>query len=121
VAQVDGDRQRPPGLVPRGALRHVRSLGAYSHAGGIWEGKPIEGYAEHLMRRMKVPSAVYKEKVVSQFNPTAFNADEWISLAKKAGMAYFIITSKHHDGFAMYDSDVSDYNVVKATPWKHDR
>ncbi len=94
--------------------------GAYSHAGGIWEGKPIEGYAEHLMRRMKVPTAVYRDKVVAQFNPTQFNADEWISLAKKAGMAYFIITSKHHDGFAMYDSDVSDYNVVKATPWKHD-
>jgi alpha-L-fucosidase len=94
--------------------------GAYSHVGGIWQGKPVEGYAEHLMRKMKIPTAEYREKLVAAFNPTEFNADEWISLAKRAGMAYFIITSKHHDGFAMFDSDVSDYNVVKASAWKRD-
>jgi alpha-L-fucosidase len=94
--------------------------GAYSHVGGIWEGKPVEGYSEHLMRKMKIPTAVYQQKLVAPFNPSEFNADEWIGLAKRAGMAYFIITSKHHDGFAMYDSDVSDYNVVKASAWKRD-
>jgi alpha-L-fucosidase len=94
--------------------------GVYSHAGGVWEGKPVDGYAEHIMRKMKIPTAVYQEKLVGHFNPTAFNADEWVAAAKKAGMGYLIITAKHHDGFAMYDSAVSDYNVVKATPWKHD-
>ncbi len=94
--------------------------GVYSHVGGVWEGKPIEGYAEHLMRKEKIPSAVYQEKLVAKFNPTAFDADEWMAAAKKAGMSYFIITAKHHDGFAMYDSAVSEYNIVKQTPWKKD-
>ena len=94
--------------------------GAYSHLGGIWNGEPVEGYAEHIMRKQKIPSAVYQEKLAAPFNPTEFNADEWMANAKKAGMAYFIITSKHHDGFAMFDSQVSDYNVVKVSAWKHD-
>jgi alpha-L-fucosidase len=63
---------------------------------------------------------VYRQEVAGKFNPVDFNADEWIRLAKEAGMGYFIITAKHHDGFAMYDSQVSDYNVVKATPFARD-
>ena len=59
-------------------------------------------------------------ELVTGFNPTQFNADEWVATAKRAGMSYLIITSKHHDGFAMYDSDVREYNVVKASAWKHD-
>jgi alpha-L-fucosidase len=94
--------------------------GAYSHVGGVWEGEPVEGYAEHLMRKKKIPTAVYRDKLVAPFNPTQFNADEWVKNLKNAGMGYLIITSKHHDGFAMYDSDVSEYNVVKASAWKHD-
>jgi alpha-L-fucosidase len=94
--------------------------GVYSELGGVWEGSPVQGYAEHIMRRKKLSVKDYKEKVAAIFNPKEFNADEWVSTAKKAGMGYLIITSKHHDGFAMYDSAVSDFNVVKATPWKHD-
>jgi alpha-L-fucosidase len=94
--------------------------GVYSGLGGVWEGTPVKGYAEHIQRIMKIPGPVYQEKVAGQFNPRDFNADEWIGAAKHAGMRYFIITSKHHDGFAMFDSNVSDYNVVKATPWHHD-
>jgi alpha-L-fucosidase len=94
--------------------------GAYSPAGGVWNGKPVEGYAEHIMRKEKIPALVYQDKLVATFNPTQFNADEWVATAKRAGMSYMIITSKHHDGFAMYDSDASDYNVVKASAWKHD-
>jgi alpha-L-fucosidase len=94
--------------------------GVYAHAGGVWEGKPVEGYAEHLQRKAKIPIAVYREKLAGQFNPTGFDADEWIRTLKNAGMGYLIITAKHHDGLAMYDSAVSDYNVVKATPWKRD-
>ena len=56
----------------------------------------------------------------ARFNPTGFDADAWIAAAKRAGMGYFVITAKHHDGFAMYDSAVSDYNIVEATPWKRD-
>jgi alpha-L-fucosidase len=94
--------------------------GAYSHVGGVWEGKPVEGYAEHIMRKLKISSADYRAKLVAPFKPTGFNADEWVKQAKQAGMGYLIITSKHHDGFAMYDSAVSEYNVVKASAWKHD-
>jgi alpha-L-fucosidase len=93
--------------------------GIYSLPGGEWKGKKVDGYAEHLMRKEKIPRAEYLE-LAHRFNPTRFNADQWVRLAKQAGMKYLIITSKHHDGFAMFDSDVSDYNVVKQTAWKHD-
>jgi alpha-L-fucosidase len=93
--------------------------GVYSLPGGEWKGKKVSGYAEHLMRKEKIPRSEYLE-LAHQFNPVKFNADEWISNAKKAGMRYFIITAKHHDGFAMFDSQASDYNIVKQTPFKRD-
>jgi alpha-L-fucosidase len=93
--------------------------GIYSLPGGEWKGKKVDGYAEHLMRKEKITRAEYLE-LAHQFNPVKFNADEWVKTAKEAGMRYLIITAKHHDGFAMYNSDVSDYNVVKQTAWKHD-
>lgn len=93
--------------------------GIYSLPGGEWKGKKVEGYAEHLMRKEKVPRAEYLE-LAHQFNPVQFNAEEWVHTAKAAGMHYMVITAKHHDGFAMYDSKVSDYNVVMQTAWKHD-
>jgi len=94
--------------------------GVYSGLGGTWQGKPVKGYAEHIQRMLKIPIPVYREQVAGKFNPTEFNADEWIRTAKEAGMGYFIITAKHHDGFAMFDSKVSDYNILKATPFKRD-
>src|SRR4051812_25343983 len=94
--------------------------GVYSELGGEWHGQPVVGYAEHIMRKSRIPIDVYKSDVAGRFNPTKFNADEWVKLAHDAGMGYIVITSKHHDGFAMYDSDVSDFNVVKQTPWHHD-
>ncbi len=94
--------------------------GVSSYLGGAWQGQSYGGYAEHIQRARKIPMAVYRQEVVEKFNPTEFNADEWIRLAKAAGMGYFVITAKHHDGFAMYDSKVSDYNVVKATPFARD-
>jgi alpha-L-fucosidase len=93
--------------------------GVYSLPGGEWKGKKVDGYAEHLMRKEKIPRAEYLE-LAHQFNPVKFNADQWVQTAKRAGMRYIIITAKHHDGFAMYNSLVSDYNVVKQTAWKHD-
>jgi alpha-L-fucosidase len=93
--------------------------GVYSLPGGEWKGKKVSGYAEHLMRKERIPRSEYLE-LAHKFNPVKFNADEWISNAKKAGMRYFIITAKHHDGFAMFDSKASDYNIVKQTPFKRD-
>ncbi len=94
--------------------------GVYSQAGGEWKGQPVSGYAEHMMRKCKIPREVYLKEVVSSFNPIQYNPAEWGSMAKAAGMGYIVITSKHHDGFAMYDSKVSDYDIVDATPYGKD-
>ena len=94
--------------------------GVSSVLGGTWNGRPYQGYAEHIQRMAKIPVPVYHEKVAGAFNPTNFDADAWIKLAKDTGMGYFIITAKHHDGFAMFASKASPWNVVDATPWHHD-
>jgi alpha-L-fucosidase len=93
--------------------------GIYSLPAGEWKGKKVSGYAEHLMRKEKISKKDYLE-VAHQFNPVLFDADKWILDAKKAGMNYFIITAKHHDGFAMYDSKVSDFTIIKQTAFKRD-
>jgi hypothetical protein len=94
--------------------------GVYSGLSGTWQGKKYGGYAEHIQRMAKIPIPVYLKEVAGSFNPMEFNADEWIRLAKQAGMGYFVITAKHHDGFAMYDSKISPNNIVAATPFKRD-
>lgn len=93
--------------------------GLYSLPAGEWNGKQVKGYSEHLMRKEKITRAAYLD-LAHIFNPVKFNAEEWILTAKRAGMRYFIITAKHHDGFAMYDSKVSDFNVLKQTPFRRD-
>lgn len=93
--------------------------GVYSLPGGKWKGKKVSGYAEHLMRKEKISRNEYLD-LAHQFNPEKFNAEEWILNAKKAGMKYFIITAKHHDGFALYDSKFSDFDIVDQTPFKRD-
>lgn len=85
--------------------------GVYSVPAGIWNGKPFDGYSEHLMRKAQIPLKEYKEKLVYTFNPVDFNADEWMRNVSEAGMKYFIITSKHHDGFAMFPSDAYPYDI----------
>ena len=94
--------------------------GVYSGLSGTWNGKKYGGYGEHIQRMAQIPIPVYHKEVAGKFHPTEFNADEWIKLAKEAGMGYFVITAKHHDGFAMYDSKVSDATIVKATPFARD-
>jgi len=93
--------------------------GVYSEAAGEWKGKRVPGYAEHLMRIKKIPRSVYLD-LTHHFNPVDFDADKWVKQAKQAGMRYMIITAKHHDGFAMYDSKVSDYNIVKQSAYHKD-
>ncbi|MDR3459598.1 MAG: alpha-L-fucosidase [Verrucomicrobiae bacterium] len=94
--------------------------GVYSGLGNEFDGRKGGGYAEHIQRVLKIPIPEYREKVAGNFNPTNFNADAWVALAKAAGMKYMVITSKHHDGFAMWPTKVNDYNIMDATPWHHD-
>ncbi|MBV5314975.1 MAG: alpha-L-fucosidase [Prolixibacteraceae bacterium] len=93
--------------------------GVSSPAGNEWKGTGGLGYSEHLMRARKIPLAEYKEKLVATFNPEEFNAEEWMKAAKQAGMKYFIITAKHHDGFAMYPSEAYPYDI-RLTQFKRD-
>ena len=78
-----------------------------------WGVYSVLGDGEWVMNNRRIPVADY-EKLPAQFNPVAFDPVEWVALAKAAGMKYITITSKHHDGFAMFDSKVSDYNIVVA-------
>jgi alpha-L-fucosidase len=93
--------------------------GVYSVPAGVWNGKDIPGIGEWIMNRGKIPMVEY-QKFPAQFNPVKFNADEWVKMAKDAGMKYIVITSKHHDGFAMFKSKASAFNIVDATPFKRD-
>ena len=93
--------------------------GLYAVPAGEWNGKPVKGIGEWIMNVAKIPVKDY-EKLAAQFNPTKFDAEAWAQLAEDAGMKYLTITSKHHDGFAMFGSKVSPYNIVDATPYKRD-
>ena len=85
------------------------------------KGKTYYGIGEWIMnpRRADIPVDKYKA-IAKEFNPVDFDAESIVKLAKEAGMKYIIITSKHHDGFAMYDSKVCDFNIVEATPFGRD-
>ncbi|QYM78613.1 alpha-L-fucosidase [Horticoccus luteus] len=93
--------------------------GLYAIPAGYWKGAKVNGVSEWLMKRAPVPVADY-QKLAAQFDPQAFDPDAWAQLAVDAGMKYVVLTAKHHDGFAMFKSDVSAYNVVDATPFKRD-
>jgi|GEM_PF-106498 len=84
-----------------------------------WGVYSVIGQGEWVMRRAKIKAADY-EKFATKFMPTAFDAAQWVRLAKDAGQKYIVMTSKHHDGFAMYDSKVSNYDIVDATPYRKD-
>jgi alpha-L-fucosidase len=93
--------------------------GLYSIPAGTWDGKQIPGIGEWIMNNASIPVADYKA-LASQFNPTSFSAHDIVALAKSAGMKYIVITAKHHDGFAMFDSKTNSFNIVAATPFKRD-
>lgn len=92
--------------------------GLYSQMAGYWKGQKVAG-GEWAVKLNKLPIEEYRA-LAKEFNPVKFNADEWVKLIKAAGMKYLVITSKHHDGFAMFKSKVSPYNIVDATPFKRD-
>lgn len=93
--------------------------GLYSLLAGEYKGEPCRPYAEWIQSRFRIPNAV-NEKLAKSFNPILFDADEWILFAKECGMKYFVITAKHHEGFAMYRSKCDKYNIYDATPFKRD-
>jgi alpha-L-fucosidase len=93
--------------------------GLYSIPAGTWNGKQIPDIGEWIMNNASIPVAEYKA-LAPQFNPTNFSAQDIVALAKAAGMKYIVITAKHHDGFAMFDSKANSFNIVAATPFKRD-
>lgn len=93
--------------------------GLYSILGGEWKGKRMDYIGEWIMSKYEIPNKEY-ERLADIFNPIYFDADEWVLTAKAAGMKYIVVTSKHHDGFALFHSEVDKYNVVDATPFGRD-
>ncbi len=93
--------------------------GVYAVPAGEYKGERVKGIGEWIQAYLNIPKEDY-EQFAPQFNPTSFDAAEWVSLAKEAGMKYMVITSKHHDGFALFDSKVSDWDVVDRTPYGRD-
>jgi len=94
--------------------------GVYAVLAGVYQGKAIKEHnGEWIMNHSKIPVVEYK-KYATQFNPVKYDPEAWVKLAKDAGMKYIVITSKHHDGFALFDSEVTDWDVVDATPYGKD-
>src|SRR5436190_21821372 len=93
--------------------------GLYAVPAGEYKGQRSTRIGEWIMEWANIPRADY-EQFARQFNPVKFNAAEWVGLAKAAGMKYIVITSKHHDGFSIFDSAVSNYDVVDSTPYQKD-
>jgi alpha-L-fucosidase len=93
--------------------------GLYAVPAGEYKGRQSKQIGEWIMEWANIPRAEY-EKFAPLFNPVKFNAREWVRIARDAGMKYIVITSKHHDGFSMFNSAVSKYNIVDATPYRKD-
>ena len=94
--------------------------GVYSVPAGVWDGTNVtRSGAEWIMNRGRISCADY-QKLPAQFDPVKFDAKEWVSIAKNAGMKYIVITAKHHDGFAMFHSHASAFNIYDATPFHRD-
>jgi alpha-L-fucosidase len=117
----------PHAAATAAAMRHFDDIkfgmfihwGLYALPAGEWKGKYVRGIGEWIMFREKIPVAEY-EQLARRFNPVKFDGEAWTQLAKDAGMRYMVITSKHHDGFAMFGSKASRYNIVDMTPFGKD-
>src|SRR5689334_23055306 len=109
-----GYRPSAANLAAREWFQNAR-FGMFIH----WGVYSVLGDGEWVMNQRKIPISDY-EKLPRAFNPVDFDPVEWVAIAKAAGMKYITITSKHHDGFAMFDSKVSDYDIVDRTPYKKD-
>ena len=93
--------------------------GLYSLPAGEWEGKRMPFIGEWVQSYFRIPNEQY-HMMANVFNPILFSAEKWVQLAMGAGMQYMVVTSKHHDGFALYRSEVDQFNIFDATPFKRD-
>jgi alpha-L-fucosidase len=93
--------------------------GVYSVPAGVYHGLPVAGLGEWIMNKGKIPVAEYAG-FAAKFDPVQFDAEAWVKMAQEAGVKYIVITAKHHDGFAMFRTAVSPYNIVDATPFHRD-
>jgi alpha-L-fucosidase len=93
--------------------------GLYAEPAGEWKGVRQRGIGEWIMHDLKIPVAEYAQ-IATRFNPVQFDANTWVGIAKAAGMKYIVMTSKHHDGFAMFHSESDPFNIFDATPFKRD-
>ena len=93
--------------------------GLYSLIGGEWKGERMDYIGEWAQSHFNIPNKEY-EKLAEAFNPIYFDAEEWVKVAKRAGMEYMVVTSKHHEGFCLFDSEYDSFNVVKGTPFGRD-
>lgn len=127
VSSRHSDTVFHPDKSTRKALEEWRSdhfglfvhFGVYSHLEGVWKGERVPFYGEQIMNHARIPIVDY-EAVAREFNPVDFNADSIVSLAKEAGMKYIVITTKHHDGFCMFDTKTTDYDIVDFSPYHKD-
>lgn len=93
--------------------------GVYAATGGEYNGKRTWTGGEWIQNGLEIPVSEYR-KLPATFNPVKFDAEKWVEIARSAGMRYMVVTAKHHDGFAMFKSQASDFNIVDATPFKRD-
>ena len=93
--------------------------GVYSVPAGSYHNAPVAGLGEWIMSTAKIPMAEY-QSYAKEFNPVEYDAAKFVAAAKSAGMKYIVITAKHHDGFALFDSKASDWSIVKASPYGKD-
>lgn len=93
--------------------------GVYAVPAGTYQDAEVPGIGEWILRNAQIPVATYRQ-FASRFNPVHYQPETWADLARDAGMRYVVITAKHHDGFALFPSDASDWDVADATPWKQD-
>src|SRR3989442_7919258 len=118
-AETNGERDRRMKWSLEARFGMFIHWGLCAVPAGEYKGQRSPRIGEWIMEWANIPRADY-EKFASQFNPVKFNAAEWVGMAKDAGMKYIVITSKHHDGFSMYNSRISKYDVVDATPYGKD-
>jgi len=93
--------------------------GLYAIPAGTWKGQRVRGVGEWIMNSANIPKDEYAQ-LAKQFNPVKYDPAAWVRIAREAGMRYIVITSKHHDGFCLFDSKVTEYDVVDATPYGRD-